>query len=70
MAVRTVPSTQAVTPGAPGASDAIERGTLVDRYVVLDVLGEGGMGTVFAAHDASLDRNIALKIVRSEHAGR
>jgi len=26
------------------------------------------MGTVFAAHDASLDRNIALKIVRGEHA--
>jgi tetratricopeptide (TPR) repeat protein len=49
---------------------AITRGTVVDRYVVLDVIGEGGMGTVFAAHDASLDRNIALKIVRSEHTDR
>ncbi len=49
-------------------ADELERGTRFGRYLILDVLGEGGMGTVFAAHDAQLDRNIALKIVRHASA--
>ncbi|MFC1744071.1 protein kinase [Candidatus Riflebacteria bacterium] len=37
-----------------------------ERYKVLKVLGEGGMGIVFDAHDGLLDVDIALKLVRPQ----
>jgi tetratricopeptide (TPR) repeat protein len=34
------------------------------RYVVLDVVGVGGMGVVCTAYDPKLDRKVALKLLR------
>ena len=44
---------------------ALERGTLLGRYVVLERIGAGGMGVVYAAYDPSIDRRIGLKLVHA-----
>ncbi|MBK8241179.1 MAG: serine/threonine protein kinase [Deltaproteobacteria bacterium] len=36
----------------------------IDRYLVLEKLGAGGMGVVYVALDAELERRIAIKLVR------
>ncbi len=41
---------------------------LADRYKIERLLGEGGMATVFLAHDLKHDRNVALKVLKPELA--
>jgi eukaryotic-like serine/threonine-protein kinase len=44
----------------------LERGTSVDRFLVLEPIGTGAMGVVYAAFDPRLDRRVALKLVRPD----
>jgi len=41
----------------------LERGARIGRYVVLDLVGAGAMGAVYAAFDPDLDRKVAMKLL-------
>ena len=63
-----------VTPAAPSEETsgtrrkkpALSRGTLVDRYTILEPLGSGGFATVYSAYDSQLERVVALKLLQPD----
>ena len=58
-------------PAASGSSlemvigDEVGR-TINGRFEITNVIGEGGMGVVYEAYDNQVDRNVAIKLVRSD----
>src|SRR5262249_12648919 len=54
---------------SPARAPSLPKGTVLGRYVLLDCLGEGGMGIVYSAYDPQLDRKIALKLLLGEKEG-
>ena len=46
------------------APATLARGASIGRYVVLGLVGRGGMGEVYGAYDPELDRKVAVKLLR------
>jgi hypothetical protein len=46
--------------------DELAPGAQVGRFVVEHKVGEGGMGSVYAAHDPVLDQRVAIKVIRAD----
>jgi hypothetical protein len=54
----------AIDPG----DDPLLGATLAERYVIEELIGQGGMGRVYRARHAELPRNFAIKILFGEYA--
>ncbi|MEN8149870.1 MAG: serine/threonine-protein kinase, partial [Planctomycetota bacterium] len=50
------------------SASKLPEGTRLAHYEVTALVGEGAMGTVYRAHDTSLDRTVAIKVLRPEIA--
>ena len=50
-------------------SDVVIGTTINERYQIDSELGQGGMGTVYRAHDSTLKRDVALKLLSNTRLG-
>jgi pSer/pThr/pTyr-binding forkhead associated (FHA) protein/tRNA A-37 threonylcarbamoyl transferase component Bud32 len=63
-----VPVPRAAAPPAQPPSDALPAGAVVAGCRVEEVIGFGDMGVVYRASELALQRRVALKVIRPEHA--
>lgn len=54
----------------PNEADFASRwmGKMLGKYRIVDMLGQGGMGIVFKAHDPTIERDVAIKLLPEDVA--
>jgi eukaryotic-like serine/threonine-protein kinase len=55
-----------VTHGRRAAHADGPRGAMIGRFILLEEVGRGAMGIVYAAYDPQLDRKVALKLLHTD----
>ncbi len=63
--ISPTPSDESVTPPPAGKSPSLSQ---FGRYKIIQLLGKGGMGTVYKGLDPAIDRSVALKTIRWDFA--
>src|SRR6185503_7596079 len=68
-AAETLEATTAAERPRAATRGALLRGQSIGRYIVIDRIGAGGMGVVYAAFDPELGRRVAIKLVPTGNDG-
>lgn len=53
----------------PHCGEVMRARRMFNNFELVELIGEGGMGSVFKAHDHTLDRMVALKVLRRQISG-
>src|SRR5688572_1446454 len=56
------------TIACPGCSESLCINGEIAGFQLMEIAGRGGMGVVYRAYDPSLDRDIAIKLLRKSHS--